>query len=305
MANLPPDAETRLESDRIKAEYLERLRRVLRRAPQEIREDALLEVQSHIEDEWHALGGGVSELRIVLERLGPPEEYGRDLALQLILLHQGRRLSPARLAMAAVFWASSSLIGVIVLIGATLAFAFAFGMLTTAIYRVFGSPMMLIDARNYQFFNLPGLHMRFPPMTWSPALIGLVGLLPAVIIFAGLHRFLSLWVRSRLGQTGLIWITPKSSSVLPPGWESHALLAMFSFAVLGMGGCIFFTRLSGLIPYGRPASVQLPDDFFHTPLTFLAFISGLVFLISPVLGLLWAAKKNTSITPQNNKLPHE
>ncbi len=304
MANLPADSETRQESDRITAEYLERLHRLLRRAPQEIREDALREVQSHIEDEWRVLGGGISELRTVLERLGPPEEYGRDLALQLILLHSGRRLSPARLAVAVIFWASTSLIGVIVLISGTLAFAFAFGMLTTAIYRVFGGPMMLIDTGSYQFFNLPGLQLRFPPMTWSPALIGLVGLLPAIIIFAGLYRFLSLWVRSRLGQTGLILVIPESSSVLPPGWESHALLAMFSFAILGLGGFMFFTRLGGLLPIVRPANVRLPFDFFPNLLTVLALISSLVFLISPFLGLLWAAKKTTSKILQNKKLPH-
>ncbi len=291
MENLPDEPAARLEMNRIQTEYLERLRHLLRRAPPAIREDALREVQSHIEDECQALGGGVPALRAVLERLGPPEEYGRDLALQLILARGGRQRSPARLVLAAVFWASTSLIGAVVVIAATFIFAFMLGMLVTAISRAFGNAMVLIDARNYQIFSYQAENLRFPPESWSPALIGLVGLLPALIIFTGLYRFLSLWVRSRMAQRGLALVTAELSPVFPPGWEGGALLAMLAFAVLGMGGCLLFSIISELVPIGRPGSVQLPGDFFRTPLTALAFVSGLVFLVSPVLGLLWAARR--------------
>ncbi len=291
MADLPDDSGTRLEIDRLQAEYLGRLRRLLRRAPPEVREDALSEVRAHIEDEWRALGGGLTALRTVLQRLGPPEEYGRDLALQLILLHGGRRRLATRVALAAVFWASTSLIGGVVAIGATLIFAFALGMLATAIARALGVPMMLVAATHYQAFGYHSEQVYFPPETWSPALIGLVGLLPAVITFAGLYRSLTLWMRTRLAQRGLALVTSGRSTVPPPGWERRALLAILAFAALGMGGCLLFTILSGLIPIGHPGTFQLPDDLFHTPLTALAFVSGLVFLVSPVLGLLWAARR--------------
>lgn len=295
MANLPGESESSLEIIHLQKEYLERLRRLLRRAPPEIREDVLREVQSHIEDEWRSLGGGLPALRIVLKRLGPPEEYGPDLALQLILLTGGNRRSLRPLVLAAIFWASTSLIGGVVVTGAALFFAFALGMLVTAIDRALGIPIMLIDARNYQVFNYHAEQLRFPAETWSPALIALVGLLPAVIIFAGLYRFLLLWARSRLALPGLAFLTSGRPPVLPPGWEQRALLSMLAFAILGMGGCLLFTILSELVPIGHPGAVRLPDDFFRTPLTALAFVSGLLFLASPVLGLLWAAKKSTRV----------
>jgi len=304
MADLPDDSETRLEIDRLQAEYLGRLRAVLRRAPPEIRGDALSEVQSHIEDEWRALGGGLSALRTVLQRLGPPEEYGRDLALQLILLHGGRRRLAARLALAVVFWASTSLIGGVVVAGATLIFAFALGMLATAIARALGVPMMLVDATNYQVFSYHGQGLHFPPEAWSPAVIALVGLLPAVIIYTGLYRFLRLWIRSRLAQRGLAFATTGRSPVAPPGWERRALLAILTFASLGLGGCLLFSILSELVPIGYPGTVRLPDDFFRTPITALAFVSGLVFLVSPVLGLLWAATRTTSKAMLKSKTIH-
>ena len=306
MADLPDDSVTRLEIDRLQADYLGRLRAVLRRAPPEIREDALSEVQSHIEDEWRALGGGLAALHTVLQRLGPPEEYGRDLALQLILLHGGRRRLAARLALAIIFWASTSLIGAVVVTGAMLILAFALGMLATALARALGIPMMLVDATKYQVFAYHGEGLHFPPETWSPALIGLVGLIPAVIIFAGLYRFLRLWMRSRLAQRGLVLATTGRSPMPPPGWERRALLAILAFAVLGMGGCLLFSILSELVPIGYPGTVRLPDDFFRTPITALAFVSGLVFLVSPVLGLWWATTRTTSnALMKSNTIHHE
>ncbi len=278
----------------MQAEYLERLRRLLRRAPPEIREDALRDVRSHIEDEWRAMGGGLPALHTVLERLGPPEEYGRDLALQLILQHGGDHRMPARLALAAIFWASTSLIGAVVMILATLFFGFALGMLFTALGRAFGSSMVLLDFRDFQFFHYHIARWSFPPFTWSPVLIGLVGLVPAVAIFAGLYRFLSIWVGSRLGQSALSLVITERSSRLPISWERSAVLAMLAFAILGFTSCLLFTVLGERIVIGNPSSISLPDDFFRNPVMILAYLAGLVFLLSPVLGLLWAAKNKNS-----------
>ncbi len=294
MANLPGDSDTSHEGDRLQAEYLERLRRLLRRAPPEIREDALREVQSHIEDEWQAMGGDLPALRTVLERLGPPEVYGRDLALQLILLQRGDHRMPARLALAAIFWASTSLMGAVVMILSTLIFSLALGMLFVAIGRALGSSLVLLDFRDFQFFHYHVARWSFPPITWSPILIGLAGVIPAVAIFAGLYRFLSIWVRSRLGQSALSRVITEQPSRLPLRWERHAVLAMLAFAILGLTSCLLFTMLGERIVVGNPSSMALPDDFFSNPVMVLAGLAGLVFLLSPVLGLLWAAKNNNS-----------
>ncbi len=302
MVHQPGGIKNESEANHIQAKYLERLRWILRRAPSDIREDALREVQAHIEDEWQALGGGLEALQAVLQHLGPPEEYGQDLAIQLILLYRDRWRSPANLALAAIFWASTSLIGAIVVVGATLILLFALGMLFTAAERALGIPVILIQARDYQFFNSTVEQIQFPPLSWSPASILLVGLAPAIILFLGLYRFLSLWVSSRLGQRGLWLIKPEIQPVLPPGWERKTLLAMITFAVLGIASCVLFTFLSGLVSIGQPGAVRLPDDFFRTPSTALALIGFLLFLVSPVLGIWWAVKKTTTKAPLGRRL---
>jgi hypothetical protein len=289
------------EAERIQAEYLNKLRTLLRRAPADVREDAVREVQSHIADEWQALGGDLPALQTVLERLGPPEEYGRDLALQLMLLggktHQGNSGGgPIRLGLAAIFWASTSLIGSVVMLGALFVFAFALGMLAVAFERLRGIPVMLIHAVDYQFFGFHAQQVRFPPEAWSPALIALVGLVPALVVFAGLYRFMKLWLRGRLVERGLKLVRSERIPALPKGWERRAFAAMGVIAMLGLSSCLVFTAISGLIPIGQAARISLPEDLFRTPLTALAFFSGLVFFCSPVLGLLWAARSSHNLS---------
>jgi len=64
---------------------------------------------------------------------------------------------------------------------------------------------------------------------------------------------------------------------------------MLAFAGIGLAGCMVFSIVSGLLPIGQAGTVSLPEDFFRSPLIVLALLSGLVFLCSPGLGMLWAA----------------
>ncbi len=283
------------EVERIQENYLERLRFMLRRAPAEIREDAVREVQSHIEDEWRALGGDLPALHTVLQHLGHPEEYGRDLALQLMLIGGSKSRSPLTLVLAVVFWASTSLIGFIVVLCATLVFVFALGMVFVAGLRLFGIPSaLLFGAENFQFQSIHTGQVSFPPAAWSPAFILLVGLLPAVIVYAGLYRFLIVWLRSRLAVRGLALVMKAPPETLQKGWERHAVLAMIAIAVLGLFSCLLSLILSDTLPVGHPGPLNLPADFFRTPLNLLALLGALVFLCSPVLALLWIARRSRS-----------
>ncbi len=279
------------EIERIQGAYLARLRAMLRRAPADIREDAVREVQSHIEDEWQALGGDLPALVTVLERLGPPDEYGRDLAVQLMITRGRGRRSLKMLLLAAFFWASTSIIGLIVVPCAAFTLGFGVAMAAVAVMRLIGYPMMLIDANYFQFLGFHAERLVFPPPGWTPASIALVGLLPMLVFFFGLFRFFTGWARSRLAARGLEMVTHQPAETLPRGWERRAVLAIAVFAGLGLTGCMLFSVLGELVPVGHPGSMSLPEDFFRTPLTVLAFLSMLVFLSAPVLGLLWAARR--------------
>lgn len=280
------------EAEQLKTAYLERLRRMLRHAPAEVRDDALREVKAHIEDEWQALGGDIPALEDALQRLGPPEAYGRDLALQLLLLRGTAPRSPWRLALAILFWASSSLLGSVVILCAALAVLFGLGMLVVAMARLGGSASAyLIHMQGGSVFGQYIERYVFPPDAWSPILVVLLGMLPPSLILAGLYRFYMQWVRSRLVAHGLEMVVDQRPLALSKGWERQAVLAMTFFAILGLTGCIMLASISNLVPFGHYGKLSLPEDFLKTPLTFLAFLSGLIFLCAPVLGLLWATRK--------------
>jgi hypothetical protein len=293
------------EVERVKAAYLERLRRALRRAPAAVREDALNEVGSHIEDEWRALreagshgeygrsvrGGDLAALARVLERLGLPETYGRDLALQLLLQQGSGRRSPGRLMLAAFFWASTSLAGAVVVLSAAVVLGFGLGMVVVAIQNLRGRAVWLIEAIDFQVFRYQGAALRFPPQDWQPWLVALVGVLPALVVLAGLYRFYTRWVRSRLVRRGLEWLSDRPVEALPRGWERQAALATLGFAGLGLGNCLVFGLASGLAPVGRAETLSLPEDFFSSLPSVLAFGGCLVFLCAPALGLLFTARR--------------
>ncbi|MGE5221108.1 MAG: hypothetical protein ACM3PY_01640, partial [Omnitrophica WOR_2 bacterium] len=94
---------------------------------------------------------------------------------------------------------------------------------------------------------------------------------------------------------GLAIVMKTPSKTLQHGWERRAVLAMIAIAALGLSSCLFFITLSNIVPIGHPGNLNLPKDLFRTPLTLLAFLGGLVFLCSPVLGLLWIARRTREV----------
>ncbi len=288
------------EAERIQSEYLGRLRRTLRNAPAQVGEDAIREVQSHIEDEWHALGGDTPSLRTVLERLGAPEEYGRDLALQLMLNRPsgGNRL--IMLGWATLFWASTSLLGSIVALCGGLMFGFGLGMVFVAIERLLGNHTWLINSVGLEVFGWRAERVLFPPDSWPPALVAVAGLIPTIVFFALIYSLLSAWLHSRLALRGLAVNVQAPAGAVPAArreraahdLEHRAILPMVLFAILGLVSCIVFTILSEMITIGRYTHLSLPADFFRTPLTFLTLVGALIFLASPALGLWWATRSD-------------
>jgi len=272
-------------------EYLKRLRIILNRAPVDVREDVVREVRTHIEDEWQALGGSEDAMHVVLERLGPPEEYGRDLALQLIVHGGSERRSFLRVFKGAVFWASTSLMGSLLVLTALAFFVFAVGMGIVAVIRLSDSSVMLINGMNISLPGFNAQNLRFPPVDWSPLVIILIGLLPSVMVFALLFHFFSQWARNPKTTRGLELITGLPQAPFTPRWERRAFLAMLAFGLIGTVSCLLFTIAGDAISYLNTGVIHLPEDIFRGLLMFLAFIGLLVFACAPVLGILWASKK--------------
>lgn len=277
--------------EQIRDEYLQRLRGILRRAPADVREEALREVQTHIEDEWQALGGGEEVMQTVLERLGPPESYGRDLALQLILQGSGKRRPVLTRIKGVLFWASTSLLGSLLVLVAAVFIIFAIGMIFVALARLGDKSIYFLQADAIEMSGLSATNIYFPSDSWAPWQIFVVGLAPAIAALLVLNRFLTQWSRSRLVARGLGLLTGQSNQVMPPGWERKAVRSIVVFALIGGGSCLLFTIFSGILPLGQPGNISLPQDFFRNLSTFLAFIGGLILICAPVLGLLWAARK--------------
>jgi hypothetical protein len=282
------------EAKESKEKYLDRLRHILRNAPPEIREDVILEVETHIDDKWRSLGGKPHTLKQVLQQLGSPDEYGKDLAFQLMLFRGRQQRSVKLLLLAALFWITSSLIGAATMIFLTLISGYALGMVFVAMERLRGGSIGLIDSTGFRFFSYSMERFYFPPETWHPAIIGLIGLFPPLVAFSGLYLFYIKWARSRLTGHGLSIIMKDDSVLLSHGWEHRAILTMLAFGIVGLSGCAFFSVASNMISIGQPGSLQLPADFFKTPLSVFAFFGFLVFLISPILGLLLAARQTRS-----------
>src|SRR5512136_1411070 len=124
------------EFERTKNEYLQRLRHQLRRVPAALREDAIHEVQAHIEDGCRQHPNEVQALQTVLERLGPPEEYGHELGLQLLLQANRGHPSLNLLVWTGIFWASSSVVGAFVIVGAVLVYLLGLSFLIDGLVRL-------------------------------------------------------------------------------------------------------------------------------------------------------------------------
>ncbi len=273
---------TESEFERIQAEYLKRLRHQLRGVPPALQEDAIREVQAHIEDGCHGHPNDLAALQAVLERLGPPEDYGHELGLQLLL--QANRAHPSLNLMiwTGFFWASTSIAGAFVILGATLVYLFGLAFLADGIVRLINPSAQINMIRMNDTLLIPAL---WPPLNMVVGVAIMIGLTYALIFLV------RSWSRGKLSRRGLAATLNRETVIFPRGWERRATLAIVAVALLGFLSCSIFGALGGLLPIGNYGPMSLPQDFFRNSLSFLAFIGAMVFLLSPVLGIVWAVRR--------------
>jgi hypothetical protein len=276
------------EIERAKTEYLQRLRHQLRRVPASLRKDAIHEVQAHIEDGCRQSPDDPAALHAVLERLGPPEEYGHDLGLQLLL--QANRAHPSLnlLIWTGIFWASTSVVGAFVIVGAVLVYVLGLAFVVDGLVRLISPSAHLTMIRFNDSVLIPAW---WPPLNMLTGILILYGLTYALIFLV--RR----WSLGKLSRRGLVVTLNRESIVLPKGWERRASVAIIMAAIMGFLGCSIFGAIGGLLPIGRSGPMSLPQDFFKNPFTFIAFLGMMVFLLSPVLGILWAARREQGKKP--------
>ena len=279
------------EFERVKREYLQRLQHQLRRVPAALREDAIHEVLAHIEDGCRQSPNDLADLQAVLRRLGPPEEYGRELGMQLLL--QANRAHPSLnlLIWTGIFWASTSVVGAFVVVGATLFYILGLSFVIDGLVRLIDPSTHLTMIRLNDTVVIPA---------WWPPLNILTGTLILYLMTYGLFFIVRGWGQPKLSRRGLAVTLNRDTIVLQKGWEGRATVAIIMTAIFGFLGCSIFGEIGGLLPISRSGPMSLPGDFFKNPFTFLAFLGMMAFLLSPVLGILWAARRE-----QTKKQPDE
>ena len=122
------------ETARIVEGYVRRLRRSMRGATPDIIDEGEREIRAHIDDALAAQDeAGVGAVLDVLERLGPPEDYGRDLALYMMVEAGYRHWSLRHMVRSTLFWALSTMVGALVVSLFGLAYALALAMVATTV----------------------------------------------------------------------------------------------------------------------------------------------------------------------------
>jgi hypothetical protein len=267
---------------RIEADYLARLRRSLRGVSEEVVVEIEREIQAHIEDALAARSHpGVGELLDVLDRLGPPETYARDLGLYMMVDRGYREWSLPYMIRSTAFWALSTVAGAVVvgifgllyLVAGIMAIAGTVGLLgqdaSLRVAQMLGGPVgpgMVVDG----YWPSPGL---------GSLLVGVVGLagLTAVV-----RWFVGHYVRSARPHTA-------GGADADAGWVERTSRRILFTAVAGLGVTVGAGFASGVYQLGRVFEMSLPGDYLRSPLAGLSGIGMLVFLLAPVLGVLWTA----------------
>lgn len=275
-----------MEADlqRVMDEYLLRLRRSMRGASADVVRESTDELRAHIEDALAAQSRpDLGQLLDVLDRLGRPEDFGRDMALYMMVGRGYRDWSLPHMLRSTWFWASRTLAGAVVVPIFGLLFAGAIGATVSGAWGLAGGGMIL-----------PG-GLPVPLGDWwrpsadrfrSALLLMLAGILSLGILVTAVRWFVGQYVRHALPPDG-----DEGQAAAP--WARRTERRILILSALGFGTNLLAGFASGayalrVVP--GPAIVPvLPPDFGRSPLALLAGLGLIVLALSPVLGVLWAA----------------
>lgn len=250
---------------RIADDYLGRLRACMRGASADVAREAESEIRAHIEDALAARGEPtLAALLDVLDQLGPPEDYGRDLALYMMVDRGYRDWSLPHMARSTLFWALSTVAGAVVVLLFGLLFLLALGLL--------------------------GLGLSF--LVIEPGIVrGGDGGAPAALVLVGglLLGGLTLVVRWFVGQ----YVRHAEPHVLGAGaadggWAHRTERRILAVAALGLALTLSTGFVSGAYRFEGGFWPHLPPDFGVSPLALVSALGLGILLLAPVLGVWWS-----------------
>jgi len=265
------------EMQRMIEVYAARLRRGMRGATPDAMREAEAEIRAHIEDALAARGASsVGALRDVLDRLGPPEDYGRDLVLYMMVDRGYREWSVPHMVRSTLFWSLTTLAGAVVVLIFGMLYALALSLITAGAMRVvapWAPPLAPSDAGG---LPLGSLASAMPAAGLAATGIALAATLTVIVRwFVGQYVIRARPHTLAAGDADGGWARRTGRRIL--------LVAVTGFAVtLAAGFASGAYRFDGL----RPA---LPPDYLASPLALLSAAGMVVLLLAPVLGMLWSA----------------
>jgi hypothetical protein len=257
------------EMQRIVEDYLARLRRSLRGVSPDIALEMEREIRAHIDDAVAARqAASVGDLLDVLDRLGPPEDYARDMALYLMVDRGYRDWSVPHMVRSTAFWALSTVAGAVVVLAFGAMYLSALGLVAVGAQRILAPELVL------------------PMPQILPGLPGLVLVLGGLLALAGLtvmvRWFIGHYVASAQPHT-------LGAHEADSGWVRRTSRRILALAVAGLLVTVTAGLAAGVYRLGPAETMQLPDDYFGSWLGVVSLLGLAVLLLSPVLGLLWTA----------------
>jgi|GEM_PF-4267220 len=256
------------ELDRVRDDYLGRLRRALHRVTPDVAAETEQEIRAHIEDALAARGQAtVGALLDVLERLGSPEDYAPDVALYMMVDRGYREWSLRHMIGSARFWALSTAAGAAVVLIFGLLYAFVLAAIAAGIQHVAAD---LVHPAGDGFHVLPGV-ATWPLLTVGPAaLVGLTGIL---------RWFIGQYVQ-RARPMGLGGETTERA------WASQTQRTILTLALIGL----VVTMAGGLLAQGirfeQACRVHVDAAALRSPMALVGYAGLALFFLAPVIGLI-------------------
>ncbi|MCE7939358.1 hypothetical protein DCC79_09490 [bacterium] len=263
-----------LDMQRAVDHYVARLRRAMRGASPDVAAEIEREIRGHIEDALAARAApAVGDLRDVLERLGAPEEYARDLVLYMMVDRGYRHWSLPHMLRSTVFWSLSTLAGAVVVLTFGVLYALALAASVAATLAIIAP-----DGWGARWAgDLAGVAGRSAPAPWLAAIGGPLALAGLTIV---VRWFVGQYVRHARPHA-----VPASAA---GDWARQAERRILAIAGLGFATTLVAGFGSGAYRFDEAFRPALPPDYLGSPLGLVSGAGLLMLVLAPVLGVLWS-----------------